>query len=393
MIFSSRRNVLREKGSGTEHKVAFVELFFDLVFVFAVTQTAHFLIENFSPLGGFKALIILLAVWWVWIFTSWVTNWMDPQKVEVRLMLFVLMLAGMVMSVAIPHAFDKTALLFVAAYVFMQLSRNLFMCWALAQHHQGIYKNFVRIFIWFLISGVLWFAGALADEQSRLYWWMAALALEYLSAAVYFYVPGLGRSTLEDWNISGEHMAERCGLLMIIALGESLLVSGSTFAHMAWTNATIIAFVSAFVSTVAMWWVYFSVSAEHAAHRIAHSPNPGHIARLGYTYIHILMVIGVVVVAAADEFVLAHPEGHVDIKMLIACIGGPVFYLLGNLLFKRVVFNEYPRSHIVGLATLMMLATIAMWMTPIALSVTVTAILVLVGAWETIVVHRNKRIE
>lgn len=147
MIFTSRRNVLREKGSETEHKVAFVELFFDLVFVFAVTQTAHLLIKNFSPLGAFEALIILLAVWWVWIFTSWVTNWMDPQKVEVRLMLFVLMLAGMIMSVAIPHAFDQTALLFVSAYVFMQISRNLFMCWALARHHQGNFKIlFVSLF-------------------------------------------------------------------------------------------------------------------------------------------------------------------------------------------------------------------------------------------------------
>lgn len=208
---------------------------------------------------------------------------------------------------------------------------------------------------------------------------------------MYFYVPGLGRSTFEDWNISGEHMAERCGLLIIIALGESLLVSGSTFAHMAWTDLTIVAFVSAFVSTVAMWWIYFSVSAEHAAHRIAKSDNPGRIARLGYTYIHILIVMGVVVVAAADEFVLAHPEGHVSIKMLIACVGGPFIYVLGNLLFKRVVFGQYAHSHIVGLSVLALLAATAIWMTPVALSLATTTILVIVGAWETIAVERNRR--
>lgn len=391
MMLSSRRNVLREKGGDTEHKVAFVELFFDLVFVFAITQTAHFLIQHFSIEGAFKALFILLAVWWVWVFTTWVTNWMDPQKVEIRLMLFALMLAGMLMSVAIPHAFDQYALLFASAYVFMQLGRNVFMCWALARHHDGIYRNFLRIVCWFAVSGVLWIVGALAEPQARIYWWLAALSLEYLSPALYFYVPGLGCSKITDWAISGEHMAERCGLLIIIALGESLLVTGSTFSHLPWDGATVIAFISAFVSTLAMWWIYFSVGAEHAAHKIAHSDNPGHIGRLAYTYIHILIVMGVVIVAAADEFVLAHPMGHVDSKMLLAVVGGPVVYLIGNLLFKRVVFNSYPRSHIVGLVLFLGLAIFGIYMSPVVLSIAVTITLVGVGAWETVSVLRQKK--
>jgi low temperature requirement protein LtrA len=108
-----------------------LELFFDLVFVFAITQLSHLLLEHLTWLGAVQTALLLLAVWWVWIFTSWVTNWLDPDKAPVRLLLFVLMLAGLVLSASIPKAFETRALPFALAYVFMQVGRCLFMLWAL----------------------------------------------------------------------------------------------------------------------------------------------------------------------------------------------------------------------------------------------------------------------
>lgn len=383
MIQFSRRNLLREKGGAGEHKVMFVELFFDLVFVFAVTQTAHFLIEHYSLLGGVQTLMILLAVWWVWMFTTWATNWVDPQKFEVRLMLFVMMLAGMLMSIAIPHAFDRLGLLFACAYAFMQVGRSLFMCWAVKQHHAAHFRNFLRISCWQIVSAVLWIGGGLSDPADRMAWWLFALAIEYISPALYFRVPWLGQSKTTEWDISGEHMAERCGLLIIIALGESLLVTGSTFEQLPWNSASTVAFINAFVCTVAMWWLYFSIGAEHASHEIARSKDPGRLGRLAYTYLHFIILVAIVLVAAADEFVLVHPHGHVSYGMLLAVVGGPMLYLAGNLLFKRAVFNSYPLSHWVGIGLLVLLIPASLWLDPLQLSIGSTLCLVVAGVWET----------
>ena len=121
---SGHHGLLRERGGAGGNKVTFVELFFDLVFVFAVTQLSHSLLEHFTAIGAVQTALMLMAVWWVWIYTSWATNWLDPEKTAVRLMLFALMLVGLVLSTSIPLAFEAKGLAFAGAYVFMQVGRG-----------------------------------------------------------------------------------------------------------------------------------------------------------------------------------------------------------------------------------------------------------------------------
>src|SRR5690349_4255003 len=135
-------DLLRGKALNGHHRVTFVELFFDLVFVFAVTQLSHSLLEHLSLAGALQTALLLLAVWWVWIFTSWVTNWVDPEAAPVRLMLFALMLAGLVLSTSLPQAFEARGWAFAGAYVLMQLGRSLFMLWVLASRDAGNFRNF-----------------------------------------------------------------------------------------------------------------------------------------------------------------------------------------------------------------------------------------------------------
>lgn len=383
--------LFRIKGGAREHKVDFVELFFDLVFVYAITQTTHVLIEHPDPLGVYSFFLILLSVWWVWVFTTWVTNWLDPQRVAVKLLLFTMMLAGMLMAIAIPHAFNDYALLFACAYIFMQLGRTLFMCLVCRGRRPAVHSTFVRMALWFGLSAVLWITGALADDSARLLWWSAAVLVEYASAMASFYVPLLGRSNSADWDISGEHMAERCGLLVIIALGESLLVSGSTFAGLDWDAATVTAFVSAFVATVAMWWIYFNLAAEHASEKLGEMEDTGAVGRLVYTYVHFLIIAGIVIIAAADEFVLAHPLGHTPEKVIWTIVGGAGIYLVGNILFKWLIFHSHPRSHYVGILLLLLLIPTGLILPPVAIGTAAAAVLVLVGAWETLVVANSRR--
>lgn len=386
------RSLLRGRGSHDSGKVGMVELFFDLVFVFAVTQLSHSLLAHLSIGGAVQVALMMVAVWWVWIFTSWITNWLDPEKLPIRLGLFGLMIAGLLLSSSIPKAFTDHGLMFAGAFVFMQVGRTLFAIWAVRGEARNMTRNFQRILAWLVLSGVFWIAGAFLQGDQRLACWALALLIELISPSVYFWVPGLGRSTLEDWNVEGNHMAERCGLFVIIALGESLLVTGATFAELDLSLQGVTAFVVAVLGSIAMWWVYFDSGAERAHHRIAHSTDPGRQARIAYTYLHVLIVAGVIVSAVADELVLMHPD-HASDAGILAIIAGPWLFLLGNALFKWVMADRLlpPLSHLVGLALLMLLLPLALnhLFSALVLGALTTMVVMLVAAWETVALRES----
>jgi low temperature requirement protein LtrA len=380
---SAKASLLRARGGHDHTRVTYVELFFDLVFVFAITQLSHHLLEHLTLDGLLQTTLLFTAVWWVWINTSWVTNWLDPEKTPVRLLLFALMLAGLVLSTSIPQAFESKGLAFAGAYVFMQLSRSLFMLWALKAHNRANYRNFQRILCWLLLSAAFWIAGAFAEGEWRLGLWAVALLIETVAPSLGFWTPGLGASTTSDWDVEGGHLAERCALFVIIALGESVLVTGATFAKLPWTLVAVASFFVAFVGSVAMWWIYFNIGAERGSRHISASDDPGAMARLAYTYIHLLVVAGIIVVAVGDELVLAHPTGHADAKTAAVLLGGPALYLVGNLLFKRTSAQYFPLSHLVGLGLLALLIPAAAVASPLALSCATTLVLIVVAIWET----------
>jgi low temperature requirement protein LtrA len=382
-LFGASANLLRQRKGHEHSRVTFVELFFDLVFVFAITQVSHFLLEHFSLFGVLEATLLFLAVWWVWVYTSWATNWLNPDTTPVRLLLFTLMLAGLVMSTSLPQAFDSRGLAFAAAYVFSHVGRCLFMLWSLRRHHPNNFRNVQRITTWLAVSGVFWIAGAFVEHEQRFALWSVALAIEYMSPAAGFWTPGLGKSETTDWDVEGDHMAERCGLFVIVALGESILVTGATFAKMEWTAPVVAAFVVAFAGSVAMWWIYFNLGAERGRHLIAGSADPGRLARLGYTYMHMPIIAGIVVAAVSDELILAHPGGHTDFKTAVTTIGGAAIFLFGNILFKRVMAGRPTLSHWAGLALLALLAPLAQWLSPLAFGACSSAILIVVAIWET----------
>jgi len=367
----------------THARVTFVELFFDLVFVFAVTQLSHTLLEHLTFEGALKTLFLLLAVWWVWMYTCWFTNWIDPDKPSVRMLMFALMLAGLLLSASIPHAFGHEGLLFAIAYAFIQVVRSIFMVIATRRHDPVNHRNFLRITSWLAVSAVFWIGGGIAEGNERVVAWVFALSLEIGGPFVGYFVPGLGRSNTTDWKVDGAHMAERCALFVIIALGESILVTGATAASLPATTGAICAFVVAFLGSVAMWWIYFNIGAERGSREISGHADPGRYARAVYTYFHIPIVAGIVVCAVADELTIAHPGGHMAPSSAVALLGGPALYLAGNVFFKRASAKYYPLSHLVGLGLLAAIAPFAMLFTPLALGAATTAVLITVAIWET----------
>ncbi|MBO9553510.1 low temperature requirement protein A [Cellulomonas sp.] len=378
-----RADVLRHGGGHDSSRVGFVELFFDLVFVFAVTQLSHSLIAHPDVEHLLQVLVLAWAVWWLWIDTTWVTNWLDPDRLPVRAMLIVLMLLGLVMSSAIPEAFGDKALLFAVPYVVIQVGRTAFTTWAMGRHWPDNATNFVRITIWVSVSGAFWVAGALLDD-ARMTLWVVAALIDVVGPRALFWVPGMGPTNPNTWEVRSQHMAERVSLFIIISLGESIIVTGSAFSELEVDAVTVVAFLAAFVSTVLMWLLFFDRSEQKAAAYFAAQDQPGMVAQTAYTYVPFLLVTGIILTAVADELVLLHPGGHegaTDAWTAWIMCGAAAVYLLGNALFRRATGGRWSAWHLGGVVVALGLALLRGAVTPLTLSWLTNAVLlaVLVG--------------
>jgi low temperature requirement protein LtrA len=390
----SEPGLLRERVTG-RRRVTTVELFFDLVYVFAITQLSDFLLSHRTAVGALQAALLLAMVWLLWAYTTWVTNWFDPEKIPVRLLLLGLMLVSLVMSAALPGAFRSTGWLVGLAYAVMQIGRSAFAAVALRGQPPGgeyvaLARNYQRILVWCCVSGALAVAGGLTPGTlPRALLWLAAVGVDLLGGAVGFFTPGIGRASTQEWDIEGGHFAERCQAFILIAFGESIVVTGATLATLiagplarpgAQHAPTVLAFLVAFAGSVALWWLYFDRSAEEGARLIAASADPGRLGRSAYHFIHPIMVGGIILTAAADDVVLAAPGtvGVASTAWLV--LGGPAMYVAGLLAFKLNVWRRMSWPRFAGLAVLALLGLLAPHVTALALSACAAATVVGVAA-------------
>ncbi len=387
MSAETRQALFRVRDEEDSDRVTEIELFFDLVFVFAVTQLSHSLADHLTIRGALETLVLFLAVWWLWIYTSWATNWLDPERGAVRGMLMAMMLGGLVLASSIPTAFRANSAVFVAAYVVMQLGRTLWIGWLSRGHNPARSRNFLRIAFYFLLATPLWIGGIFTDRDLRLVLWAAALAIEYSGPTLFFRTPFLGKSNVSDWDISGAHMAERCALFIIIALGEAILVTGATFSGLAPDLPVIAAFGVSFVGSASMWWIYFDIGAKRGGEAIENEADAGRLARNAYTYLHMPIIAGIVVTAVADEMMLAHPvEHHADVDFILVACGGPLLFLIGNQVFKWMTADRPmpPLSHFIG-SGLLLAVGIAGWaahLNPLTIGALAAVALIVTGVWE-----------
>jgi low temperature requirement protein LtrA len=364
-------------------KVTNEELFFDLIYAFAITQLSHRLLVNLTLIGAVQTLILWFAVWLGWQYTCWVTNWFNPENLRVRLMLFVLMIVGLAMSATIPAAFAEAGLAFALCYAAIQVGRTVFVLANLSPTHP-LRPNFRRILGWVCLSAALWIAGGLSEGPYRLGFWIAGVLCEYVAPMVGFVLPGLGRSETTEWTIEGGHLAERNQLFVMIALGESILATGASFSQSPRLDApTLIAMLVAFAGSVAMWWVYFDTASEDGTKAIQQSRDPGRVGAY-FHYIHVTLIAGIIVGAVADELVIEHPDHHVDVASACVLIGGPLLYLLGNAVYKKVVYGWLPPSHIAGVVLLLLLLPTAFATDRLMVGGLTSAILILVAVWQSL---------
>ena len=341
-----RASLRRE--AGTEQRASNLELFYDLVFVFAITQVSHLLLAHLSWEGAAQSALVLLVVWWSWNYTTWVTNELDPESIAVRLLLIALMLASLLMAIAIPDAFGDRALLFAASYVAIQVGRHTFLTFAAAGAGTIERERAGRILTWFIAAGVFWIAGALADGTTRTLLWLVALALDYGAPLVTFWLPGRRPLRLDAWEVGTGHFAERFQLFVIIALGETIVITGATTSELELTVARVAALALAFLGTTALWWLYFNVAATIAERRLEESDNRTLLARDAYTYLHVVIVAGILLSAVGDELVIAHPTDVLSGEELTAVVAGPALYLLALVVLGLRVKGTLGTARLAG---------------------------------------------
>jgi len=387
---SSQMSRYQRTHDGSEQRTTTLELFYDLVFVFAITQVSHFLLEHLTWEGAGQATLVLLVVWWSWNYTTWVTNELDPESIVVRMLLIGLMLASFVMAVAIPEAFGDRGLLFAGAYVAIQLGRHTFLTFAAAGKGSLERERAGRILIWFVAAGVLWIAGGLVEGPARTILWLLALAIDYGGPLCTFWVPGMRRIAPSAWELEVSHFAERFQLFVILALGESIVVTGATASGEELDAARLAAFAIAFLGTAAMWWVYFNAAAAVAQRRLELSENRTQMARDGYTYLHVLMVAGVIVAAVGDELVIAHPDEELHGAEIAAVVAGPAIYLLALVLFRLRMAGSLSRKRLAGAAACVAAGLLGTVVPALVLLLLVLAILVAVITAEVVTGARRR---
>ena len=335
-----------------------LELFYDLVFVFAITQVSHLLVDEVTWTHAGQAAIVLLVVWWSWNYTTWVTNELDPESPVVRLLMIALMLASLTMAAAIPDAFGEEAALFVGSYLAIQVGRHMFLTFVAADGGTLERERAGRILAWFAAAGVFWVAGAVADGSARTALWLVALAIDYGAPLALFWIPGRTFIGEAAWQVSTAHFSERFGLFVIIALGESIVALG-TGVHGELDAQVLTAVVLGLIVACALWWAYFDVVAvvsERRFRRMAPELRV-RIARDSYSYLHLPMIAGIVLVALGVKKTIGHVDERLEIVPAAALFGGISLYYAGHVGFRLRNLGTINRGRTVALvASLVLIA-------------------------------------
>jgi low temperature requirement protein LtrA len=344
-----------------------LELFFDLVYVFTISQLAHHLLGHVNARGMAETLVLTLAVMYAWFMTVWTSNWLDADRRPVRLLLLGLMFASLVMSTSISEAFGDRAWLFVVGYLTIQIGRTAFAVWAFRGHR--LYTHFANALVWEVGTGLIWIAGIAAEGDARLAIWAAATLITYGGVIAGHPLPGRRSPFTSDSQIYAEHLLERFRLFFLIALGETVLTLGNAFADQPVAADRLLVLAIAFSGSVALWWCYFHRAEEIGVRAVEAAERPSRLVGLG-NYTLIAMVVGIVAIAVGDELAIADPGGSTSFDVSLLVFGGPLVFLLAQSAFMSTATGHPPWARLRACAALPVLALAT---APFSLVVAVTA--------------------
>jgi low temperature requirement protein LtrA len=340
-----------------EYKVTPLELFFDLVFVFAVSQLSHHLLTHLSWRGAAETLVMLLAIFGVWNSTSWSATMIRADQSRTRWMVLAVMLLGLFMNAAVTRAFTTSGWAFVIPLLLIQLGRAV---WTLVNSTDALFRDhYFRVLLWLSATTPLWIAGAAVRPEARLLWWALAAGLDMIGRLLAHPIPGRWLQS-ENVPFDANHMLERCRLFLLIALGETVFTTGTAIAAAPTTLMTLVTGTFALAGTVALWALSFGRSNRLILRHLEETRDP---IRTSLYAANALMVkvAGLVAVAVANEMVIAHPHEHASFSLSLLLYGGPILFLLAQGWYLWAVLNVRSQFHLIGGIALLLvgLATLA----------------------------------
>jgi low temperature requirement protein LtrA len=368
-------------GSGTDEgrhepeelqRATFLDLFLDLVFVFALFRLSQGLLEHLSGTGAFQTVVLLLAVWWVWSNTAGVSDRFDPRQPAIQLLVIGCMFGSFVAVAAAPGAFGAHGLLFAGAYVAVQVGRGLFL--VVVARRDERQRTEVRWLFWSGVAAVPWIAGALVHGWARGALWALAVAVDYTAGGLGWPTPRLGRADATELGVTGEFVGERFRQFIIIALGELILVSGLAFSSSGFEADSSAAVVVAFATTVLLWRIYIYRAAEVLGEAVAGALDPLRVG-LSASYAQLVMVGGIVAISVGDDLVITHPFGHTQPAWIGVILGGPALFLAGRALFEYAVFGRVSVAGVIGILVLAVLSPATILTPPLLVALVATVAL------------------
>ncbi|WP_433550335.1 low temperature requirement protein A [Micromonospora zamorensis] len=376
---------------GQPQRPSLLELFFDLVFIFALNRVSHRLVEDLTErrvvlVEAGETLLLLLAFLVLWLVTAWVTDLYDPQRPQLQLLVYTAMLGALIMAVAVPQAFGDRSLAFAGAYVAVHIVRGLVIVPALRGHEAQ--RRAAGVFLWFAISAVPWIGGAIVSGPARGSLWTLAIASD-CAALLLFYPAPWTRPAQRQWPVLAEYLSERYRQFFIIALGELILTTGSAYSDTSFRQGgAAVAFAVSFITTVLLFRVYLFKAGQLLPEAIRASVGPARLVREAFLA-HVLMVAGIVAVAVGYEIVIDHPFGHTETAWILVVLGGPILFLSGRALAEHAVFDRVSRSRTIGALVLVGAAPAMVLLPPLAAAVAAVVVLGCIAISDTLRARGN----
>jgi low temperature requirement protein LtrA len=359
-----------------DHEVTPVELFFDLVFVFAITQVTRLFVQEPTWLGLLRGMLVLAAVWWAWNSFAWLTSAENIDEGGVRLAILGTTALMLGVALAVPRAFARDAILFSVAYFLVRVM-HVVLSLIVRREDSASREALLRFVPTALIGASLRVIAAFAHGDLRIALWITALLVDYSGPAVV----GMG----QGWAVAPEHFAERYGLITLIALGESVVAAGVA-ANFALNAKELLAAALGIITVSALWWLYFDVGALFVRRRFRASTGAerARLARDAYSYLHMPLVAGIVLFAFGLDMTLSRPGERLQTVPAVALCGGAALYLLAHVAVLRRATGRLFRRRTWGTAALVILIPAALYAPALATLALVTAVCVGVAGAEAL---------
>jgi low temperature requirement protein LtrA len=343
-----------------KYEVAPLELFFDLVFAFALSQLSQHLFTHLSWRGAAETAVMLLAIFAVWFTTSWSATLVRVDQSRTRWLVLAVMLLGLFMNASVTRAFTTSGWAFVVPLLLIQLGRTV---WTRVNSTDAVLReHYFRTLLWLIATTPLWIAGAAVNAEARVLWWALAAGIDQTGRWLAHPIPGR-RLHSDNIEFDADHMLERCRLFLLIALGETVFTTGTAIAAASMTLMTLITGTFALVGTVALWALSFGRSHRLILRHVKETSDPIRASRHAVNALTI-MVAGLITVAVANEEVIAHPQGQTSFALSLLVSGGPILFLAAQGWYLWTVPNVRSQLHLIGGIALLLVGLVTLAVTP-----------------------------